>query len=126
MELLNLQRECEQAVIEVAQVLSSLGLRAVRSFDVDSACAPRPDTPCPHDGSVPCSCQLAVLTVHGLGRASIALVAHGHGGQTAFALVDAPEWPADPELKALVVWALSPRNFTLLSHDSVDAVSYLR
>ena len=116
MDLLNLQHGCEEAVAQVTQVLSSVGLRTVRSFDVDSACAPRPNTPCPHDGSMPCACQLIVLIVHGLGLAPIALVAHGHGGQTAFALVDAPEHPAEPKLTAMVEWALTPENFAFLNH----------
>lgn len=65
------------------QALRAVGMTVVRSFDLRSACAPRPDLACPHHEGTPCDCQLMVLLVYiRSADPPISLVLHSHQART--------------------------------------------
>lgn len=92
----------DAATARVTNQLTEANLLVVRTFDLQSACAPRGSEPCPHDGIAPCSCELVVLLVYGRAPHPVALVAHGHENQTWVSIVDTPDQPADPGLEASI------------------------
>ena len=79
------------ALLEVCRRLERLGLSAEPLIDLPSACAPRLDRPCPHDGSLPCSCRLTALRIGSMVRTDFVLVAHRHGART-WLTIEPPEW----------------------------------
>ncbi len=95
--------DCQVAAAMVSRRLEELGLNVVRSFDLSTAaCVPRDELPCPHRGSVPCTCQLVVLLVYGKEGPPVSLIAHGYDNQAWFAIVEDPQQPADLTTSALV------------------------
>ena len=46
--LSTLYLDCETVITQLDEQLSSRGVRVVRSFDLQSACASSPDQTCPH------------------------------------------------------------------------------
>src|SRR5512136_525982 len=81
-QLVILQADCEEAATQAVQLLSSAGLRVMRSFDLRSARADHAECTCPHHGTAECTCQFIVFLVYGQSGAPVTLVAHGHEGQT--------------------------------------------
>jgi hypothetical protein len=75
-------------VLPLTQGLEAAGFRAVRSFDLRSACAPL-GVPCPHHGQGPCDCQLIVLLVYDWFGSPYSLTLHGSGHQCEIKLVEA-------------------------------------
>src|SRR3990172_7582723 len=55
---------CEQTVSLLAATLAQHGYRVERSFDLQSALHPHADCPCPHHGTVHCTCQYMVLLIY--------------------------------------------------------------
>lgn len=76
---------------ELRPRLENIGLQAETLFDLSSACAPRLDRPCPHDGRIPCSCRLTVLRVGTPNWTCFVLVVHSHGGKTWLTIEDS-QW----------------------------------
>jgi len=122
-QLVTVQANCEEATIQAAQLLSSAGLRVVRSFDLRSARMAHAECTCPHHGTAQCTCQFVVLLIYGQGGAPVTLVAHGHDGQTWLSLVDTPQQPAELRLRDEIVQALSPASFVPLSHEQLVGVA---
>ena len=116
-QLATVQANCEEATTQAAQLLSSAGLRVVRSFDLRSARMAHAECTCPHHGTAQCTCQFVVLLVYGQGGAPMSLVMHGHDGQTWLSLVDTPQQPADMKLAAKIAQALSPASFVPVTHE---------
>jgi len=86
----------EAPVDEIVQTLmnafSALGLNVNRSFNLQSACAPH-HSPCPHHGTIPCSCQLVVLMLYDWEGKQCGLTIHGNEGQSEVAIIKADqEW----------------------------------
>ena len=98
----------EAAIGQAIRLLSNAGLEVVRTFDLQSACADQPGGVCPHHGTAPCNCQLAVLLVYGQAEAPAALLAHSCDGQTWFSVVDGPLQRADPQLESAIERAMRP------------------
>ena len=88
--LLDLNEDCETAVANVTARLIGSGLRVVRSFDLQSACASSPSQACPHHGQGPCDCQLVILMVYDTGGQPDSLVLHTCDGQTQVGLAAIP------------------------------------
>ena len=94
------QMDSDAAIPQIRKGLMEQGLRVMRSFDLQSACASYPDMTCPHHDDGPCDCQLVVLLVYGNADAGApaSLVVHSHRGQTEIDLVDSPDYRPEPAL----------------------------
>ena len=104
--------DCEATIRNIRKGLMEQGLRVMRSFDLQSACASYPDMTCPHHDDGPCDCQLVVLLVYGNADAGapVSLVVHSHRGQTEINLVDSPEYRPKPALVDCIRLALLQGN----------------
>ena len=118
-QLVTIQVNCDEATAQAVRLLSSVGLQAVRSFDLRSARMAHAECTCPHHGTAQCTCQFVVLLVYGQGGAPMSLIVHGHDGKTWLSLVDTPQQPADMKLVTKIAQALSPENFVLVPHDQL-------
>lgn len=96
--LVKLDQDCESVIKQTRRRLAELGVRTVRSFDLQSACASYPDLICPHHGDAPCDCQLVVLLAYGKQGPPVSLVVHSHRGQTEINLVESPDHRPDRKL----------------------------
>lgn len=100
--LSTLNLDSETVITQLDEQLSSRGVRVVRSFDLQSACASFPDQTCPHHRDTPCDCQLVVLLVYGAEGTPASLVLHSHRGVTDIDLVDSPGHRPDKELVEVI------------------------
>lgn len=96
--LLVVKDENQKAIAQATQALTAAGLRVVRSFDLQVARSVHVECACPHHGKTQCSCQMVVLLVYQDEKPPLTLVAHGHDGQTHFALADSPSQHPDARL----------------------------
>jgi hypothetical protein len=104
--LLTLNLDCETVIRQLTRPLIHWGLRVVRSFDLQSACASFPDLACPHHGDSNCDCQLVILLVYGSEATPASVVLHTHRGKTDIDLVDSPNNRPDQDLVAMIRLAL--------------------
>ena len=118
-QLVTMQVNCDEATAQAVQLLSSVDLQVVRSFDLRSARMAHAECTCPHHGTAQCTCQFVVLLVYGQGGAPMSLVVHGHDGKTWLSLVDTPQQPADMKLAAKIAQALSPAGFVRVTHEQL-------
>ena len=65
-----LSATCEQSVSTLTTALASRGYRIERSFDLRSALDHHGDCPCPHHGTIHCTCQYVVLLVYEVAASS--------------------------------------------------------
>lgn len=100
------RQQYERAITQVIQRLVGAGLQVVRTFDLKSACADSSGV-CPHYGTAPCNCQMAIFLVYGAAAQPATLMVHGYDGQTSFSLVDVPQQPTDPQIESAIVRAIS-------------------
>jgi len=70
--------DCSQARRRMQAQLARAGLRAVQTFDLQSARHALSDCPCPHHGTAECDCQMVVLLVYGEAEEPLTLILHGH------------------------------------------------
>ncbi len=61
---LTLASPCEQTLAMLISTMALHGIRLERSFDLRSALHDHPDCPCPHHGTVQCTCQYVVLLAY--------------------------------------------------------------
>jgi hypothetical protein len=101
--LLIMEGESQEAIARAVQALTAAGLRVVRSFDLQVARSVHMGCTCPHHGTDQCNCQMVVLLVYEQNKPPLTLVAHGHDGQTHFALVDSPSQRPDSHLVANIL-----------------------
>ena len=94
--------DCEAVIFWISKQLEDMGLRAVRSFDLKSACASYPGMTCPHHGDSPCDCQMVVLLVYGAEATPASVVLHSHRGNTDVGLVDTPDNRPDKRLVEMI------------------------
>ncbi len=114
--LSSLRADCETAIQQITQRLERSGIRAVRSFDLRSACASFPDLACLHHGTVPCDCQLVVLLAYQGEDSPASIIVHSHNGQTEAALAHSPDHPPGRDLEAAIRSALSPLHVDEWTH----------
>ena len=100
--LSTLNLDCESTIRQLTNWLESRGLRVVRSFDLQSACASLPDLSCPHHVDSPCDCQLVVLLIYGSKAVPASVVLHSHRGKTDSDLVDTPDYRLDKDLEQTI------------------------
>ena len=104
-QILSLQQDVEEALHQITEALSLAGLRVLRSFDLQSACAPL-HTPCPHHVVAPCSCQLVVLLVYDWRSRPHSMTIHGYDGHCQIALIESPHYPDEDEFSETLLVAL--------------------
>lgn len=102
------ESECQEAITQAIQALTSAGLQVVQSFDFQDAHAVHINCPCPYHGTAQCDCQMVVLLVYEQDHPPLTLVVHGHDGQTQFALVDSPAQRPDSHFVEDVLLKLRP------------------
>ncbi|MBC8507356.1 MAG: hypothetical protein ISR58_04075 [Anaerolineales bacterium] len=64
-QLAKLDLDCEVVINYLSGYLLDQGVRTVRSFDLQSACASYPDLTCSHHENMACDCQLVILLAYG-------------------------------------------------------------
>lgn len=111
-----LEQRNDEAVAWVTQQVSSIGLKVLRTFDLQLARIAHTECPCPHHGTDQCDCQMVVLLVYGDQFQPISLVAHSYDGRTFFSLVNTPEQRADPRLEESIRQTLMPQNIAPLNN----------
>ncbi len=104
--LLTLAQSHEGALTDVTSRLQSNGLKVVRSFDLQSACAAYPGALCPHHGEEVCDCQLVVLLIYGDAAHPVSLIAHSNDGLTQFGLGQFPDEDPNAHLESRICDAL--------------------
>ncbi len=117
--LVKFDMDCEAAIAQIRRCLVEHGVRVVRSFDLQTACATFPDLTCPHHGDDPCDCQLVVLLVYGDDGTPASVVVHSHWGQTGIDLVVSHDQMPSPKLVSSIHIALVGQ------HPSADSVKEL-
>ncbi len=91
-KILTIEAPADAIVTILMDAFRALGLRVNRSFDLQSACAPH-HSPCPHHGTIPCSCQFVVLMLYDWEGKQYGLTIHGSEGQSEVAIIKAgQEW----------------------------------
>jgi hypothetical protein len=110
--LAKLDLDCEAAIGYLRNILSELGVRTLRSFDLQSACASYPELTCPHHQDSQCDCQLVVLLAYGTGNSPGSLIVHSHGGQTEIDLVISPGNRPNRNLEDTIRLAFEAKDFT--------------
>ncbi len=97
-------------VDEITQTLKNafeaVGVLMQQSFDLQSACAPL-QSPCPHHGTVPCNCQLVVLTLRSKDDVWGALAIHGSEGQCEISIIE-EEHGSNILIDDLIAQAIEP------------------
>jgi len=121
--LMKFDMDCEAVIVQIRRHLAGLGVRVVRSFDLQSACASYPDLICPHHGDAPCDCQLVVLLAYGKEGPPASLVLHSHRGQTEIDLVESPDHKPGRELVYSIRMALVPENMYPVTLNEMADVS---
>jgi hypothetical protein len=118
--LLMMDQPCDVAVDWLTQQARQVGLSVLRTFDLQIARHAQTSCPYPHHGTDQCDCQLVVLLVYQDHREPLAIVAHGHDGQTWFSVVDTPQQRADPHLEAALHRILISTSLPLTGQNKCD------
>lgn len=100
-EILSVRQSAGDLVAQTKQALTSFGLQAIPSFDLQSACAPQ-GKPCPHHGVVPCACQLVILIVYDWRSQPHALSIHEFEGWSQISLLETPGGHGNRELREIL------------------------
>jgi hypothetical protein len=103
---LSVGHPCSEALRWTKKQLSRAGLRAMQTFDLNSARHSLEDCPCPHHGTDHCDCQMVVLLVYHTSPEPAALILHGNDGQTWLSLIDQPKQPAEAKTVRVIMQAL--------------------
>jgi hypothetical protein len=121
--LLIMEGESQKAIARATQALTAAGLRVMRSFDLQVARSVHIECTCPYHGTDQCNCQMVVLLVYEQNKPPLTLVAHGHDGQTHFALVDSPSQRPDARLVADILDRL---RITRQSKQNIEEVNHAK
>lgn len=118
--LLTMPMKCDSAVTLVSHVMTADGMRVVRSFDLQTACAAFSNNICPSHGENPCDCQMVVLLVYDEGSKPLSIVMHGHDRRTQLGLSE--DWSQAPneDLEQRVRALLSFENIRGLVKDFIS------
>lgn len=79
---LSIDSSCDQALQSTKKKLSQAGLRAVQTFNLNTARLGLQDCSCPNHGTDACDCQMIVLLVYGDVAEPATLILHGNDGTT--------------------------------------------
>lgn len=104
-EMLSVARDAKEVIPWITDALTRAGFCALRSFDLQSACAPY-RSPCPHHRTVPCSCQLVVLMVYDWNSQPHAVTIHGCDGYSQIGLIESPGHSVDEQFTETLLLAL--------------------
>jgi hypothetical protein len=85
---LSVSQPCEDTLQWARIQLSQADLRAVQTFDLQTARIGLADCSCPNHGTAACDCQMVVLLVYGSGEEPVTLILHGSDGQTRLSIVE--------------------------------------
>ena len=91
--ILTLNQEAEVAVTWVMSQLKTRGFQVERTFDLHTARMEHANYPCPHHGTIDCTCQMVVLLIHGIDQQLVTLIVHGNDNQTCLSLVESANQP---------------------------------
>lgn len=86
---------CSEVLLVIQRSLDNMGLRALRTFDLQDARLGEAGCTCPYHGTSSCDCQMQVFMVYGEAAAPTTLMLYGHDRQTLISLMDSPSRPAD-------------------------------
>jgi hypothetical protein len=86
--ILTLNQEAEIAVTRAMSQLQARGFQVERTFDLHAARMEHANCPCPHHGTIDCTCQMVVLLIHGIDQQLVTLIIHGNDNQTCLSLVE--------------------------------------
>lgn len=100
--LTTLNMDSETIIAHLTRWLAYHGLRIVRGFDLQSACASFADKICPHHGDYPCDCQLVVLLVYRAGDSPASILLHTHRNKTDVDLIDSPNNHPSQQLEKII------------------------
>jgi hypothetical protein len=94
--------DCDKACRRVQFQLTQAGLRAVQTFDLQSARHTLSECPCPHHSTAECDCQMVVLLVYGKAGEPLTLILHGNQGATWVSFAEGTGERADARLMSAV------------------------
>jgi hypothetical protein len=103
---LSVNQPCDETLRWTKEQLSQSNLRAVQTFDLQSARTGLHDCPCPHHGTEDCDCQMVVVLVYGKAMDPATLILHGSDGQTWLSLVNNSNQPTDESIRSTIERAL--------------------
>jgi hypothetical protein len=95
---LSIDSSCDQALQSTKKKLSQAGLRAVQTFNLNTARLGLHDCSCPNHGTDACDCQMIVLLVYGDVAEPATLILHGNDGKTWASIADNTLQPVDKKL----------------------------
>jgi len=98
--------DCDKACRRVQFQLAQAGLRAVQTFDLQSARHALSECPCPPHGTAECDCQMVVLLVYGKAEEPLTLILHGNQGVTWVSFAEGTGQMGDAKLMSAVQAAL--------------------
>jgi hypothetical protein len=91
--ILTLNQEAEIAVTWAMSQLQTRGFQVERTFDLHTARMEHANCPCPHHGTINCTCQMVVLLIHGIDQQLATLIVHGNDNKTCLSLVESANQP---------------------------------
>ena len=97
---------CDQALQITRTKLSQAGLRAMQTFNLNTARLGLHNCSCPNHGTEACDCQMIVLLVYGESAEPATLILHGNDGQTWLSLVNNSVQHVDPSIQRSIERAL--------------------
>ena len=103
---LSLNHPGDKSLVWVKEQLATAKLRAVQTFDLQSARHALEDCPCPHHGTEQCDCQMVVLLVYANAAEPATLILHGNDGRTWISLVEHPGFQPSQEAVRAIQQAL--------------------
>ena len=95
---LSIDSSCDQALQSTKKKLSQAGLRAVQTFNLNTARLGLHGCSCPNHGTDACDCQMIVLLVYGDVAEPATLILHGNDGKTWVSVVATTLQKADTKL----------------------------
>ena len=97
---------CDQAFELTKTKLSQAGLRAVQTFNLNTARLGLHNCACSHHGTEECDCQMMVLLVYGESAEPATLILHGNDGRTWVSVTDDALHPTPQKLTTSIRLAL--------------------
>ncbi len=85
---LSIDSSCDQALQITKTKLTQAGLRAVQTFNLNTARLGLHNCSCPNHGTEECDCQMIVLLVYGDASEPATLILHGCDGKTWLSIAD--------------------------------------
>lgn len=99
--------DCGKACRQMQAQLAQSGLRAVQTFDLQSARRTPPECPCPYHSTADCDCQMVVLLVFGEAEEPVTLILHGNQDITWVSFAERAGQRGDVKLMSAVQVALT-------------------